>query len=758
MGLINLKTDLKSLKYGKDTIGGGYSGQPYIQKPIPDSFNDLGADEDFILRGGVNAIGDAATDVKRLTKMFFDLKSPNGVLFIAKQNLLSQTAVRTQTSDTVNEGIYTPLNTLAQAGVVELGGHLNKQGVNPFTETGAYANSEILYSVKVKPTQLTEENRLAELYRAINTDRSINNWNFSGFDLNVGTNILTYNGGPNSILGVGKTNIRYSTFRTGKQNPQYVNDPNFFTGKNNQRSIDANDKQVGGLQIYVGEGNKSWIKGGIIFDNGGNFYTDELPSFNVNSPQSSSLSNIPYGPLTWTAKSNISSSYVVNGQFSKYNPLLNGISGVNNIYDLIFGVNTVESGKRNFDGNPNWYNNVYIYENGSLKINPEVTGSNTWTPIQTNRIAPYGSNYRIGTDTSIIYDVKNRKGVTNTLKLNQPPFVNPSVYQTGSGNPLAPNTNKVQANDTFTYKNPFVNPTTNLNLGKLEGSPKIQDFRQILRSSLRGKTREQAENSGATPNAPIYSNHSIGDYTDGNQLGNPGQRSGKSYVSYTKGVSYSGNIKALDKINASPIGTGVNAPEGGSNNDLVTFNIQPWNSNGTAASDQILNFRAFLGSFNDSYSAEINAQKYVGRGENFYTYNGQTRKISLSWTVAALSKQELIPMYKKLSFLASNTAPIYNGGFMQGPLVSLTVGGYINELPGYIDGLTFEMGEDSTWEIGINTAGQRDPSVAQLTHVIKVSGFSFIPIPTYLPQKGAHFIDLWNGSTTLWGDGLTSLT
>ena len=43
MGLIDLKTDLKSLRYGKDTLGGGDSGQPYVQTPIPDSFNDLGA-------------------------------------------------------------------------------------------------------------------------------------------------------------------------------------------------------------------------------------------------------------------------------------------------------------------------------------------------------------------------------------------------------------------------------------------------------------------------------------------------------------------------------------------------------------------------------------------------------------------------------------------------------------------------------------------------------------------------------------------
>jgi hypothetical protein len=148
-----------------------------------------------------------------------------------------------------------------------------------------------------------------------------------------------------------------------------------------------------------------------------------------------------------------------------------------------------------------------------------------------------------------------------------------------------------------------------------------------------------------------------------------------------------------------------------------------------------MTFRAFLGSFSDSYSGAINSQQYVGRGENFYTYQGFTRKISLSWTVAALSKEELIPMYKKLSYLASNTAPVYNDGFMQGPLIQLTVGGYIHNMPGYIEGLTLEMGEDSTWEIGINDSGLRDPTVAQLTHIIKVSGFSFTPIiaPTSIP-------------------------
>ena len=160
MPLIDLKTDFTSLKYGKDTLGGGYSGQPYIQSKIPSGFNNLGADTDFILRGGISAVTDSGKDVLRLTKMFGDLKSPNGLLFIAKQQILSRTAVRTQSSnEKLNEGSYLPSNTLAQAGVSAFGLHFMKQGINPIQGApGSLAS----YSSVVKSSQPTDVNRLVK--------------------------------------------------------------------------------------------------------------------------------------------------------------------------------------------------------------------------------------------------------------------------------------------------------------------------------------------------------------------------------------------------------------------------------------------------------------------------------------------------------------------------------------------------------------------------------------------------------------------
>jgi hypothetical protein len=46
------------------------------------------------------------------------------------------------------------------------------------------------------------------------------------------------------------------------------------------------------------------------------------------------------------------------------------------------------------------------------------------------------------------------------------------------------------------------------------------------------------------------------------------------------------------------------------------------------------------------------------------------------------------------------------------------------------------MGEDSPWEIGIgSTPGSEDGTVKELTQIIKVTGFNFTPIQSFVPRK-----------------------
>jgi len=143
----------------------------------------------------------------------------------------------------------------------------------------------------------------------------------------------------------------------------------------------------------------------------------------------------------------------------------------------------------------------------------------------------------------------------------------------------------------------------------------------------------------------------------------------------------------------------------------------------------------------DQYTAEWNGFKYMGRGENFYKYNGFARTINLGWTIAAQSKEELIPMYQKLNFLASSLAPDFSDyGYMRGNLATLTVGGYLYEQPGIITSINYSVPQESPWEIAIGESGgmggeDLDPSVKELPHIIKVTGFQFIPIHEFVPGK-----------------------
>ena len=93
-------------------------------------------------------------------------------------------------------------------------------------------------------------------------------------------------------------------------------------------------------------------------------------------------------------------------------------------------------------------------------------------------------------------------------------------------------------------------------------------------------------------------------------------------------------------------------------------------------------------------------------------------------------------MYKKLNYLASNLTPDYSPfGYMRGPLVQLTMGGYLYEQVGFITALTYDIPNDSPWEIGINDEGGNDPSVKELPHRINVSSFQFTPIYEFRPGK-----------------------
>ncbi len=686
MPLVNLTTNLKSLRYGSDRRNQGSSNQPYVTTSIPNGEGPGLGDADFLLRGGSLLPGAVVKDVSRLAQMMFDFKSPNGLLFTVKQNLLSRSGVNIKAQGKsnsiignpnrlpLNNGIYLPTSTLAQAAVNPLGGHLLKQGINPFASTNDIADgnslstgfggslplSQPIYLDTIAQNERQNSNepgtsRLIQFTNAFIKDGVRKQDNPGRYIVQEATELYSYSGGPGSTLGVGKTRISISKDRTGRNNPTLAGDKSttdrfFSTSNKTQKPIPKRSFSISSFD--------STFNSGLSLSS-----NNSTPAFGSFLP---TAGNLNYGREDYSVFTRPSTYYQAAKIFGKT---------LSTVYQSMGGVDL-------FQGKYTQVNNTNVLQN--FTTNVFQSGS-------------FNSNQA------------NISGLENTLDYDQ-------LMVAG-------------------------------NSGSVDNAI-LQDFRQN------------------TPNKDLKPK-SI-DYVDPNQRldgrvkqGSPGRKFARtSYVA--------GRGEALDKINALQIYKSKEAGGVSSDgekrkiNDLVKFRIGVIDNNDPELKTYI-HFRALLDSMDDNYSAEWNSQAFSGRAEKLHNYQGFDRNVNLSWTVAAQSKQELIPMYQKLNYLASVCAPDYSSdGYMRGNLIELTVGGYLYNQIGIMKGIQFSVPQDSPWEIGINDSSiqgegfsdkRSDSSVKELPFIIKVSGFSFIPIHNFVPNVQKNiFADLNDQGTGTIGD------
>lgn len=600
--LVNLRTNLKSLRYGKDRIGGGSSNQPYIKSKLPSNEGDLGSTggPDFLLRGGLLTPGRILKDTSRLTQMFFDFKSPNGLLFTVKQNILSRSSVATNGEGAIlNNGIYLPTSTILGAAGAPLGLHLNKQGLNPLKGIGKGNNNFINSILDFDPLG---QPYYKDLVNKKSKSRLEGYLEFVNSKKDNQINLYSYNGGPGSVLGVGKTNIKIAKDRTGINNSNLNYRQNFLT-----------------LGIST-------------------------ETFNIGDD----VTTITYNPSKYT---NLRPQHS-QGIQDRINNITYKFGATGKYFSVVHDPSQNNIIKA--DTNIPLLNSVYLP--GTLKTNTQIAGSNTLTQEQ------------------IILKTSSRFE----------PKIGPNI----------------------------LNP--------------------------KGYSRLDYNKAG---NIEIRVN-----------LGNPGKKEKDDSVVLDT-INYRQIYKTLPNQNVS------NVP---AVNDLVKFRIGVIDNEDPTKKTNI-HFRAFIDSMSDSYSADWQSQKFMGRGENFYRYNGFDRSISLSWTVVAQSKAELIPMYQKLNYLASVCAPDYSKlGYMRGNLVKLTIGGYLYEQVGIMTSITYDVPQESPWEIAIPYGSAKessplevesDDSVKELPHMIKVTGFKFIPIHDFVPAVQKNTFGKNNeGELTKYGD------
>ena len=711
---------MKSYRFGQDRPGGGSSNQPYVKNPIQIDIKNPSFYNDFILRGGILAPIAAANDVIRLSKYFIDLQNPNGILFTAKQNLLSRIGTKTEASKglgyaggALNEGVYTPLSTLAEAGIVFAGGHVNKQGLDPtglfasaaikkYGEVAAENNKEITNSApptvpeslyrKEDRANLREGNRVKATEKQ--RDKTIHEVKYRpktqvnlpdiGDVFSADKNKFSSNKLENKINTFLQKWDNYRDEQAGKR----LNRKEQREGVARERALTATDNRIEG-----------------------EFYAQNIAR-EVYSNRLLSL---------WDTKG-LNLSYPAEGKdpiLYSYGGGPNSVLGIGNTNIRFATSNTGEILRTGV----NMVNPYIQYGRRLVEYKTTNIFGKTFMPDSYGSVSlTYAGTYNTSTTEEALF------GISDYLV---------SYNDTNNIQSFDPNAIWQNSKTNFNAWQQFDFNTQEVNLD----STTKEDFRTILNPSLQG-------NNTFLSVSPSYIDNNIETKLG---LQNPGTKGNRSSYTIGKRNTTDGALLGpIDKINSFPIyktntknGSKYGKEGGEDLADIIPFFIAILNNDSQVGGTykKYMHFRAFIDSFSDSYDAEWNAIEYMGRAEKFYKYGGFERKISMAFTIVAQSREEITIMYDKLNFLASSLAPEYldshTSGYMAGNIAYITLGGYLDDQPGIITSLTFDVPEESPWEIGIDDFGNPLPieDVRQLPHMIKVTGINFIPIHKFRPEK-----------------------
>jgi len=564
MALINRKSDLTTLRFGRDRRGGGDSGQPYVTKNIPERLRSINfansfLGNDFLIRGGVKAVSSVLDDEIRLTKYFASLKSPNGLLFVAKQNLLARQNPATGAEP---DRVYLPYTTLAQAAGNPVGLHFMKDGKK------LRVNDKDKYFAKTK-----------EKYN--NNDLGANN--------------------TNKLLLLYETKIISPSV-----SPSLVNN----AVAEEIRAIE--NFNVMGAQALT----QATLNTGQATNNA-NIFNTNLSTFGIASDSRDILFSYIGGP----------------------NSPLGGKSKIRRVFD------TTEGFLRNSLLPKNSPDKILVFSPDLLSKRPKTRSTG------------------FGTD-----------GIRN-------------------------------------FERSLTSEDTNGNVGAQRRKELIGDPTSYIDFN-RAKTFGE---------------------------GDPGKRGRDRSVYYSTNLRNSSleqskleEIYQYDKINAYSLYSSTE-PREDVPSDLIKFNIGILNLDNPEETTWV-HLRAYIKSFSDSYNADWQGFKYMGRGNEFYKYNGYRRNIRMGFEVIVHSKYEQAFVYDKLNYLASTLAPNYSaGGYMRGNIAKLTVGDYLNDTYGIIDNLTYDISQDSPWEVAKKDDGNDDGETAELPLLINCT-MNFKPIHNFVPR------------------------
>jgi len=407
---------------------------------------------------------------------------------------------------------------------------------------------------------------------------------------------------------------------------------------------------------------------------------------------------------------------------------LSGLSGPQSVYGI--GITNI---KRHTVSTPNSIENVQE----ASKINPSSNLNN------------YAGTLR-GTKSSIDLGIKPQSKLKTLATKLETANYTPGAQLNSTKVDLSTSTSREKA-----YKDA---PSTDINsyltlaynkIPKNKGEKSFRDFR----NDIDAKTTQEKSILGTGTNKDYYTKNNLeakygfgtpgaigADRTDPSNYIIPGDK----YLGKNRTILIDEKGFRGDKVNAYDIGDVAkeNVYKTGAE-DFIKFYFE----DGDIGSN-VMVFRCTMNGFSDSFSPGWNRIDIMGRPDGAYLYTSFERSVSFNFTVNALSRAEMVPMWRKLNYLASYTMPDFtsSGTKPGGPFMRITIGSLFQQTPGFIESLTYTIPDETTWDIaedsGTNANAKQLPLSMDVSMTFKVIG-------DYRPQlKGrVYSLSPFGGST-----------
>lgn len=688
----------KKFNLRDESYNPSYMPQPFVLRGIQRKgketpqywgFGSKAGFDDGLIRGGIVTVADrVVSDVVRIGKW---MVSPKGLLWIVKQIGLGLTNPKVET---IGPGIlarqtriHTGVTSLLSVAGSPFGLHFTRHGLPFVNDVASYENvqrtKKLLFDSGPR-----RSNRLLSLKNELGLNRR------SGISLiQKGMEIpsLSGLGGPNSVYGIGLTGITRGS-KSIETTAEAILDRLLIINPFSIEESYAGNKS--GYQTSIATGNKGYKR----------------------------LGKIPF----------LSSRYF-NGRLR---PDLETIS--KNLFTDILIINGPSTVAKDYNANP-------YKPNFNIPYNLIKSYSDT---LYIKSLKPdTGNEFDVNNDTAnnTIDDISKRTGLGS--KFNTEIYPDPAKSHLPS---IAIETNTAKASKYTGSPIGDINNYITMAYGKLEKTS--AEFKSKYKGDFRNALA--ANTKGFTGKANDYINNSLeGKYGFGN-LGEVGADrtkpnefvasgldfgTGKRTIITTKNKQFRGDkVNALD-VNLNGIASGQIYPDDAQ--DLIKFYFQDGAvQDGQNGNHAVMAFRATMTGFTDSFSPGWDRIDIMGRPDGAYLYNSFERNISFNFTVAALSRSEMIPMWRKLNYLASYTMPDFNGTSKpSGPFMRITIGDLFYQTPGFITSLSYTIPDDATWDIA-EDAGTNDDA-KQLPMIVEAS-VSFTIVGDYRPQMHGRVYSL----------------